>query len=298
MKFAFTLTTLSVLSTVLSAPAATTSSPQTVTKYADNEATGYIWDKDWNRDFTIHPSCNESQTNQIQAGIEEAKILAAHARDHTLKFGNLSEFYQKYFGSAAYGEVIGWYDAIVNAEKSEAVFRCDNPDGNCANDGWAGHWRGENATNENVICDLSYTSKLYLSQMCTQGYTVANSKTTTFWSSDLLHRVWHTDVLGLGVVGHYADDYTGCLELAKTSPEEAVRNSNTLRYYALDVYAYDIAVPGKGCTGEVEEKEEESASSTAAAASSSTAAETEAASSTTSSDESCHTHSDGEVHCE
>jgi hypothetical protein len=39
------------------------------------------------------------------------------------------------------------------------------------------------------------------------------------------------------------------IELAHTRSEHSVRNSDTLQYFALEAYAYDIAVPGEGCTG-------------------------------------------------
>jgi hypothetical protein len=39
------------------------------------------------------------------------------------------------------------------------------------------------------------------------------------------------------------------LELAKTDPAKAAIDSNSLQYFAIDVYAYDVAAPGVGCTG-------------------------------------------------
>ena len=136
---------------------------------------------------------------------------------------------------------------------------------------------------------MSFTSRWPLAGLCGYGYHVAAEPTTAYFASDLMHRVYHTTKLGQGVVGHYADTYQECLQLAIDSPEEAVRNSATLRYFALDVYAYDIAVPGEGCTGEPGPEEEEdshgsSSSSTSSAAASSTTSE--AAVSTTSSAES------------
>ena len=92
------------------------------------------------------------------------------------------------------------------------------------------------------------TPKAVLS-MCMLGYNVANGATTTFWASDLLHRLLHVPKVGEGVVEHYAGEYDECLELAENHPEEAVRNSDTLQYFALEAYAYDIAVPGEGCAG-------------------------------------------------
>ena len=105
----------------------------------------------------------------------------------------------------------------------------------------------------------------------------------SFFASDLIHRLFHTDKIGEGTVFHYADTYQECLDLARETPEEAVRNAHTLQYFALDVYAYDIAAPGQGCTGEpVEEEETETAdaSSSASASATSSAASTSSTSST------------------
>lgn len=297
---------LGLATSVVAAPASVFSGLPTVTKYVDSEATVYQWDEGWNKDFTIHSSCNDTQYNQIYAGLQEAKILAGHAKDHVLRFGNESEAFVKYFGNSSTAEVVGWFEQIVSSDKSGILFRCDNPDGNCENEGWAGHWRGENGTDETVICDLSYTTRLYLSQMCSQGYTVAGSKNTLFWASDLFHRIWHTGVAGQDVLGHYADSYEDCLTLAEEHPEQAVRNSNTLRFFSLEVYAYDVAVPGVGCAGSKPESSS-SASSTAstsaplssasASATSANTSESVEADLTSTADESCHTHADGEVHC-
>lgn len=83
------------------------------------------------------------------------------------------------------------------------------------------------------------------------GYDVANGATNTYWASDLLHRLLHIPQLSEGTISHYsdADEYPTVLELAKSDPELAVRNSDTLQYFALEVYAHDIAVPGLGCAG-------------------------------------------------
>jgi len=149
---------------------------------------------------------------------------------------------------------------------------------------WAGHWRGSNASDETVICELSYTSRWNLNALCGYGYTVAGGKLASFFASDLIHRLFHTDKIGEKTVFHYADSYQECEELAKSEPELAVRNAHTLQYFALDVYAYDISVPGQGCTGKpVEEEETEAAAASSSSASSS--ATSSAASSSTSSAE-------------
>ncbi|KAK1585592.1 putative peptidase family-domain-containing protein [Colletotrichum navitas] len=177
------------------------------------------------------------------------------------------------------------------------TFRCDDPDRNCATqDGWAGHWRGDNATQETVICPLSFEIRRPLSAVCGLGYTVAGAKLNTYWATDLLHRVLHVPLISEGVVEHYAEDYAEALALAKNNATYAVVDSDALQYFAIDVWAYDIAAPGVGCSGELEEdedEEEEKPTSTTAAAGS--AATTPAA--TSSAPQECHTHADGALHC-
>ena len=109
------------------------------------------------------------------------------------------------------------------------------------------------------------------------GYDVANGATNFYWASDLLHRLLHVPKVGEGVVEHYggADEYPGVLALAESNSAEAVRNSDTLQYFALEVYAHDVAVPGVGCPGNYREV----SSSAAAPASSASAAASSAASS-------------------
>jgi hypothetical protein len=89
--------------------------------------------------------------------------------------------------------------------------------------------------------------------VCGLGYTVVGSALNTFWATDLLHRVLHVPQISEGIVEHFAEDYEGVLELAKTEPEKSAIDSDTLQYFAIDVYAHDIAAPGVGCTGESEE---------------------------------------------
>ena len=125
-----------------------------------------------------------------------------------------------------------------------------------------------------MICPLSYETRRPLVAMCGLGYNVANGATNFYFASDLLHRLFHIPKVGEGAVEHYAEEYDTCLELAETNPEEAVRNSDTLQYFALEVYAFDIALPGEGCAGKFTATSSEVASATS----------TEAATSATSSE--------------
>ncbi|KAK3702289.1 Prenylated Rab acceptor protein 1 [Vermiconidia calcicola] len=248
-------------------------------------------------EYPIHNSCNGSEAALLRKALYEAEVLAAHARDHILRWGSSSSHYKKYFGSAATVEPSGWYNKIVNGDKGGVLFRCDNIDGNCVLDGWAGHWRGENATGETVICPLSYTARWPLAGMCMYGYEVSSHEYTSYFASDIHHRLFHMPAVGEYTVDHYAEGYRAALELAVDHPEDAVRNTESLAFFALEVYAYDIAVPGEGCPGSLAEAPVEEEEEAAAPTPSSSSAEAIPASTTSAAPAECHTHSDGEVHC-
>ncbi|KAK3064390.1 hypothetical protein LTS18_007597 [Coniosporium uncinatum] len=247
--------------------------------YPTTEA--WDWAAGGSSNFTIHPSCNITQRRQLENALAETIELASHARDHILRWGNSSTFYTKYFGQGPTAEPMGWYSKVASADKTGAIFRCDDPDMNCATqDAWAGHWRGSNATQETVICPLSFEIRRHLDSMCGLGYTVAGSPTNYFWASDLLHRVYHVPKISEGIVEHYSEDYQGVLTLAQEQPELSARDSDALQYFALDVYAFDISVPGIGCTGQAPPPEEAEAgtSSSISAAASATQSATSASS--------------------
>jgi hypothetical protein len=93
--------------------------------------------------------------------------------------------------------------------------------------------------------------------MCGLGYTVSESETNTFWAADLLHRLYHIPAFGQNYIDHFADGYEEVIDLAKKNATLSTHDSETLQYFALEVYAHDIAVPGIGCPG-VQHKHEES----------------------------------------
>lgn len=95
-----------------------------------------------------------------------------------------------------------------------------------------------------------------------------------------MHRLYHTTKIDEGAAEHYADTYTECLELAQENSTEAVRNTHSLQYFALDVYAMEVALPGEGCTGTpTEEDSDDSHAATAPASSASSSAFSSVASS-------------------
>ena len=120
----------------------------------------------------------------------------------------------------------------------------------CGQEGWAGHWRGANATSETVICPLSYEIREPLTEMCRNGHTIANASASYFFGTDLIHRMYHLPGLSDSEVSHYADSYNDCLELAQTNSSWAPFNTHTIQYFVAEAYANEIAAPGVGCTGE------------------------------------------------
>jgi hypothetical protein len=85
--------------------------------------------------YPIHSSCNATQHRQIELGLMETIALAQHAKDHILRWRNESAIYRKYFGDSPSMEAVGAFDIVVNGDKKDILFRCDNPDGNCGLEG-------------------------------------------------------------------------------------------------------------------------------------------------------------------
>ena len=104
------------------------------------------------------------------------------------------------------------------------------------------------------------------------------------------------------------------VEAAAGNSVNSTHDSDGLQYFALEAYAFDVIEPGVGCPGEVSGGKAETTTTSAlgsnatsvAAASqsfvatvvvSSTPTETPHSATGTGPAQSCHTHSDGEVHC-
>ncbi|WVQ99805.1 hypothetical protein IAU59_006947 [Kwoniella sp. CBS 9459] len=250
--------------------------------------------KEYKTDVEIHESCNATQRRMLEKGLADAFEVATVAQEYVATNGAEDPVFQKYFGTEpkSYATVLGVWESLLTSNKEGVLLRCDNPDGNCGQPGWRGHWRGDNATSETVICDLSYTDRLYNEAFCMFGYTVAGSPLGTYWSIDLIHRMFHVPTITNALVGHYSEDYASALELAEHNATYSAIDSDALQAFAAHVYAVEVAKGGDACVGQAAESHSDSHG---AAASSSSAA---APSATSSAAESCHTHSDGAVHCE
>lgn len=103
----------------------------TVTVSAPPAPVNTAWNAGAVVDYPIHASCNATQRQYIHNGLQETITICRQARDHILRWGNSSSIYQKYFGNVSTGEPLGWFTKIVDGDKSDVLFRCDNVDGNC-----------------------------------------------------------------------------------------------------------------------------------------------------------------------
>ncbi|WVN89160.1 uncharacterized protein L203_104376 [Cryptococcus depauperatus CBS 7841] len=213
--------------------------------------------KPYTSDINIHESCNATQRRMLDKALSDAFEVASFAKEYARTNGPADPVFQKYFGKDAdsYTQVIGIWDAFLTGNKEGVILRCDNPDGNCAQKGFNGHWRGNNATSETVICDLSYTSRIYNEAFCMSGFQLASQKPSTYWSVDLIHRFFHVPAVTNGLVGHFAEDYASILELAEHNSTFAAIDSNALQYFAAHVYAIEVAKGGDACIGTPQAKQ-------------------------------------------
>jgi len=89
------------------------------------------WDAGGVPEFPIHASCNNSEVIQLQKHLKDMKMVANHAIDRILRYGNGSELFVKWFGASPTAQPIGWYERIARADRAGFQFRCDDPDGFC-----------------------------------------------------------------------------------------------------------------------------------------------------------------------
>lgn len=84
--------------------------------------------------------------------------------------------------------------------------------------------------------------------------------------------------IGYGYIEHFIETYDVALAFAQNGTTTNTHDSDVLQYFALDAYAYDIAVPGVGCTGESSSTEPaDIPTATSASAAVSTASQTSSA---------------------
>ncbi|KNC96304.1 uncharacterized protein SPPG_08209 [Spizellomyces punctatus DAOM BR117] len=193
----------------------------------------------------MHSSCSASQKQTLNKALDDMNKLTIHATKRILDKTYEDPVYQTYFGNGESATVVGYY-GILTAGK---VFFSD-VDNKCSQPGWAGHWRGEVAPLETVICPLSFntTARKPLSALCQDGDRFSQHKTNYFLSSDLMHRLFHVPLINPEErVDHYASNYTEVTALAAADGDKAEHNQDSYMYFALDAYARDDVNPPNGC---------------------------------------------------
>jgi hypothetical protein len=85
--------------------------------------------------FPIHPYCNNTERIQLEKALGDTIKISQQAAQHIYTHGNESEIYSKYFGQAPTAEVIGWYEKLIYGDHEGVLFRCDDIDGNCHQEG-------------------------------------------------------------------------------------------------------------------------------------------------------------------
>lgn len=197
----------------------------------------------------IYHTCNSTNARMINAGLKDSLEVSSYAKKRLLEYGSEDEIYQRWFGDGSIYTVVGVLDWLVESNKDSLLYRCDDIDGQCAeHSNYPGYHRGD-VSGETVICDLFYTSKKPLFNMCYLG-TLADVHPKTYAGIDLLHRYLHIPVMnGDGYIEEYVEELEDILDYAQHNSSYAVRNVDSYLYYIAD--AYSNAVVAGGCLGDI-----------------------------------------------
>nr|XP_019008175.1 uncharacterized protein I206_06730 [Kwoniella pini CBS 10737]OCF46956.1 hypothetical protein I206_06730 [Kwoniella pini CBS 10737] len=165
-------------------------------------------------------SCNTTQSELIGEGLAQAMKLVEHGRDHLRRFGNDS-YFQRWFGNNNNPFILeGLYDRIsfrsgVSVTPVSFIFVPGTGEGG------TDHQKYYRLT---VVCPTYYLSKAPSAELCINGETIASQ--------------------GSEYSAHDAVD------LAEgVNATQSIIDIHSVQYYALDVYAADILLPGEGCLG-------------------------------------------------
>lgn len=203
----------------------------------------------WNE--ITYPSienCNATQVKMINKYYQDLLEVASVARAHLISDG-VDEAFEHWFGEDGNPlTVLGVIDNIVQGDKTGVLYRCDDIEGSCASHPttYPGYHR-VNASQETVLCDLFFTSKRPLEEMCVIG----NITTVTpkkFAGIDLFHRFLHIDSINKGFIAEYVEDMDELVYYAENNSSYAVINTDNILYYLAETYALELT-PG-GCLGE------------------------------------------------
>ncbi|WWC59804.1 uncharacterized protein I303_102366 [Kwoniella dejecticola CBS 10117] len=197
-------------------------------------------------------SCNTTQLELIGEGLAQTFKLVEHGRDHLRRFGNDS-FFQRWFGNDNNPLILeGLYDRIVSGDKGNVSFTCDDVDSLCNGKyGIIPGYFSPSTPELTVVCPTYYLSKGPLAELCTNGETIASQGSESTDGSWFLHRLLHLPQTTGGGLSDVVDSAHDAVDLAQgVNATQAIKNIHSIQYYALDVYASDILLPGEGCLGD------------------------------------------------
>ncbi|SCU77299.1 LAME_0A00562g1_1 [Lachancea meyersii CBS 8951] len=197
---------------------------------------------------TFYKTCNGSHLETLKEAFDETMNVTAVARGRLMAYGSNDRIYKRWFGTGNLYTVIGVLEAIAEIPKEDVLFRCDDIDGLCAANPnyYAGHHR-LNATQETVICDFFYETKLPVNKMCSNG-SMTSVSPSKFMGIDMIHRLFHVPTMSLDeYIGEYTEEMDEVLEMASNNATFAVKNVDSYLYYLYEVYS-NIVKPG-GCLG-------------------------------------------------
>lgn len=200
-------------------------------------------------DFTF-PSienCNATQIKMVNKYYQDLLEVTSVARAHLISDG-VDDAFIHWFGENGNPiTVLGMLDNIAQGDKDGVLYRCDDIEGTCAeHSNYPGYHR-VNATQETVLCDLFFTSKKPLEQMCVLG-NITDVHPKTFAGIDLFHRFIHLESQNKGFFGEYVEEMDELIDYAENNSTYAVLNTDSLLYYVAE--AYSLELTEGGCLGE------------------------------------------------
>lgn len=217
------------------------------TSSSSSQTSGSAWNPDFQKDFTINNTCNASESSVLSSALHQAIEVSEHARQHLLRYGNSSDIFKKYFGHNPPFIPLGVYDFLSNGNKGNFTFGCQDFEKKC-NSTTSGFYVYKKS--QIVVCSNAYKNRLRSNEICSSGYTIAGDSPSDTWAGYILEQLLDIENNGDTGLGNYEKSYNGVIELPKKNQtERAVKNKNSLIYFALEAWAHDIAVPGVGCPG-------------------------------------------------
>lgn len=245
MKFA-TLTSISALligSSARPVPSNSTSNLEPIVGVTDN----YL-DTWYDITYPSIENCNATQVKMINKYYQDLLEVSSVARAHLINNG-VDDAFEHWFGKNGNPlTVLGAIDNIVEGDKSGALYRCDDIEGSCAEHPteWPGYHR-VNASQETVLCELFFTSKKPLEDMCAIGnITTVGAKKIA--GIDLFHRFLHIESINKGFIAEYAETMDEIVDYAENNSTYAVLNTDSILYYLAETYA--LGLQEGGCLGE------------------------------------------------